>query len=121
MADVKLDAGDRITGPLDFRRSSVAAQWRYRFVEHDAADKDRAFSHSWVLENRKESGMPEELSAKAKAALLELNERAASDQPLMVEWDIQTELEKSDLVSAAPHGGCLITEKGRAYVREMNG
>jgi hypothetical protein len=65
--------------------------------------------------------MPEELSAEAKAALLELNERAASDRPLMVEWDIQTELEKRELVSAAPHGGCLITEKGRAYVREMNG
>lgn len=47
--------------------------------------------------------MPEELSAKAKAALLELNERAASDQPLMVEWDIQAELEKRELVSAAPH------------------
>ena len=29
--------------------------------------------------------MPEELSAKAKAALLELNERADSDQPLMIE------------------------------------
>ncbi|MFT4438703.1 hypothetical protein [Caballeronia sp. 15715] len=38
--------------------------------------------------------MPEELSAKAKTALLELNERAAGDQPLMVEWDIQTELKK---------------------------
>jgi hypothetical protein len=106
---------------LGFRRSSVAAQWRYRFVEHDAADKDGVFSHSWVLEDRKESGMPEELSAKAKAALLGLNERAASDQSLMVEWDIQTELEKSELVSAVPHGGCLITEKGRAYVRETNG
>jgi hypothetical protein len=107
--------------PLGFRRSSVAAQWGHCFVDHDAADKDRAFSHSWVLEDWKESCMPEELSAKAKAALLELNERAASDQPLMVEWDNQTELEKSELVSAAPHGGCLITDKGRAYVREMNG
>jgi len=87
----------------------------------NAADKDSAFSHSWVLEDWKESGMPEELSAKAKAALLKLNEHAASDQPLMVEWDIQTELEKRELVSAAPHGGCLITKKGRAYVQEMNG
>ena len=42
--------------------------------------------------------MSEELSAKAKAALLELNERTGSDQPLMVEWDIQTELEKRDLL-----------------------
>jgi hypothetical protein len=107
--------------PLGFRRSSVAAQWGHCFVDHDAADKDRAFSHSRVLEDRKESGMPEEPRAKAKAALLELNERAASNQPLMVKWDIQTELEKSELVSAAPHGGCLIAEKGRAYVREMNG
>jgi hypothetical protein len=65
--------------------------------------------------------MSEELSAKAKAALLELNERAASDQPLMVEWDVQTELEKRELVSAAPQGGWLITKKGRAYVHEMNG
>jgi Mn-dependent DtxR family transcriptional regulator len=38
----------------------------------------------------------------------------------MVEWDVQTELEKRDLISAAPHGGFLITEKGRAYVREMH-
>ena len=102
-------------------RSSVEAQWCRRFVDHDAADKDRAFSHSWVFEDWKESGMSEELSAKAKAALLELNERSANDQPLMVEWDIQTELEKRELVSAAPHGGCLITKKGRAYVQEMNG
>ncbi|SAL73618.1 hypothetical protein AWB69_09040 [Caballeronia udeis] len=65
--------------------------------------------------------MSEELSAKAKAALLELNERGASDQPLMVEWDIQMQLEKHELGSAAPHGGCLITKKGRAYVQEMNG
>ena len=85
MADVKLDAGDRFTGPLGFRRSSVAAKWRHRCVDLNAADKDSAFSQSWVLEDWKESGMPEELSAKAKAALLELNERAASDQPLMVE------------------------------------
>jgi len=121
MADVKLEAGDRITGPLGFRQSSVAAQWRHRCVDLSAADKDSAFSHSWVLEDWKESGMSEELSAKAKAALLELNERAASDQPLMVEWDIQTELGKRELVSAAPHGGCLITKRGRAYVQEMNG
>jgi hypothetical protein len=121
MADIKLEAGDRINGPLGFLRSSVAAQWRHRCVDHSAADKDRAFSHSWVLEDWKESGMSEELSAKAKAARLELNERAASDQPLMVEWDIQAELEKRELVLAAPHGGCLITKKGRAYVQEMNG
>ena len=73
------------------------------------------------LEDLEEPDMSEELSAKAEATLLELSQRAASDHPLMVEWDIQTELEKSELVSAAPHGGCLITEKGRAYVREMNG
>jgi len=114
-ADVKHEAGDRNIVPLGFRRSSVAAS-----ILNDA-DKDSAFSHSWVLEDLKESGMPEELSAKAKAALLELNERAASDQPLMVEWDIQTELEKRELVSAAPHGGCLITKKGRAYMQEMSG
>ncbi|CAN7777220.1 hypothetical protein [Caballeronia sp. LjRoot31] len=64
--------------------------------------------------------MPEKLSAKAKTALLELNERAASAQPLMLEWDIQTELERSELVSAAPHGGCLITKEGQTYVRQMN-
>jgi hypothetical protein len=121
MADVKLDAGDRITGPLGFRRSGVVARWRHRCVDLNAADKDSAFSHSWVLEDWKEPGMSEELRAKAKAALLELNERGASDQPLMVEWDIQTELEKRELVSAAPHGGCLITKKGQAYVQEMNG
>ena len=30
----------------------------------------------------------------------------------MVEWDIQTELEQRELVSAAPHGGCLIKKEG---------
>jgi hypothetical protein len=64
--------------------------------------------------------MAQELSTKAQETLLELSQRAASDQPLMVEWDIQTELEKRDLISAAPHGGFLITERGRAYVREMH-
>jgi hypothetical protein len=64
--------------------------------------------------------MAQELSTRAQETLLELSQRAASDQPLMVEWDIQTELEKRDLISAAPHGGCLITEKGRAYVRETH-
>jgi hypothetical protein len=64
--------------------------------------------------------MSQELSAKAKATLLELSERAVRDQPLMVEWDVQAELEKLDLISAAPHGGVRITKKGRAYVLEMN-
>ncbi|CAE6857950.1 hypothetical protein [Paraburkholderia nemoris] len=64
--------------------------------------------------------MAQELSTKAQETLLELSRRAASEQPLMVEWDIQTELEERDLISAASHGGCLITEKGRAYVREMH-
>jgi hypothetical protein len=64
--------------------------------------------------------MAQELSTKAQEALPELSQRAASDQPLMDEWDIQTELEKRELISAAPHGGCLITEKGRAYAREMH-
>src|ERR1700736_2986436 len=98
MADVKLEAGDRITGPLSFRRSSVAAKWRHRCVDLNAAEKDSAFGHSWALEDWKESGMSEELRSKARAAVLAPNERAASDQPLMVEWDIQTELEKRDLL-----------------------
>jgi hypothetical protein len=54
--------------PLGFLTSSVAAQWCHRFVDHDPADKDLSFSHSGVLENWKESGMSEDLSAKAKAA-----------------------------------------------------
>jgi hypothetical protein len=64
--------------------------------------------------------MAEDLSTKAKTTLLELSQRSAADLPLMVEWDIQTELRKRDLISAGPHGGCLITEKGRAYVREID-
>jgi hypothetical protein len=72
------------------------------------------------LKTWKETIMAQELSTKAQETLLELSQRAASDQPLMVGWDIQTELEQRDLLSAAPHGGCLITEKGRAYVREMH-
>ena len=82
MADVKLEASDRITGPLGFRRSSVTDQWRHRCVDHNAADRDPALRHSWVLEDWEESGMSEELSAKAKAALLKLNERAVSDHNL---------------------------------------
>jgi hypothetical protein len=73
------------------------------------------------LEDLEEPDMSEELSAKAEAALLELSQRAASDHPLMVEWDIQTELEGRELISATSHGGLLITEKGRAYLQEMKG
>jgi hypothetical protein len=39
----------------------------------------------------------------------------------MVEWDIQTELEERELISATSHGGFLITETGRACVQEMKG
>jgi hypothetical protein len=121
MADVKLDAGDRITGPLSFSPEQRLGPVAPSCVDLDAADNDSAFSHSWVLEDWKESSMSEELSARANAALLELNKRGASDQPLMVEWDIQTELGKRELVSAAPHGGCLIAKKGTGICEEMNG
>jgi hypothetical protein len=63
--------------------------------------------------------MPEGLNAKAKAAVLEFNERAACDQLFMVEWDIRTELEKSELVSAAPHGGYLLWRLRAATVSRV--
>ncbi len=64
--------------------------------------------------------MAEEFSIKAKTTLRELSQRSTSDQPLMVEWDVETELEKRDFISAGPNGGWLITEAGRAHVREMD-
>jgi hypothetical protein len=63
--------------------------------------------------------MSERLSVEAEAALLELSEGTARDQPLMVEIDIRTELEERGLISSTLHGGFLITEKGLGYVQKM--
>jgi hypothetical protein len=61
----------------------------------------------------------ERLSAQAEAALVELSEGTATEQPLMVGTDTRAELEKHGLISATSHGGFLITEKGLAYVQKM--
>jgi len=45
MAELKLEEGDRITRSPGLSPSSIPAQWCRRFVDHDAADKDRAFRH----------------------------------------------------------------------------
>jgi len=63
--------------------------------------------------------MSERLSVEAEAALLELSEGTARDQPLMVEIDIRTELEERGFISSTSHGGFLITEKGLGYVQKM--
>jgi hypothetical protein len=63
--------------------------------------------------------MTERLSTQAEAALVELSEGTATEQPLMVETDTRAELEKHGLISATAHGGFLITEKGLAYVQKM--
>ena len=66
-----------------------------------------------------EPHMTERLSTQAEAALVELSEGTATEQPLMVETDTRAELEKHGLISATSHGGFLITEKGLAYVQKM--
>lgn len=63
--------------------------------------------------------MTERLSTQAEAALVELSEGTATEQPLMVETDTLAELEKHGLISSRSHGGFLITEKGLAYVQKM--
>ncbi|MDB5830760.1 MAG: hypothetical protein JWR14_590 [Caballeronia sp.] len=63
--------------------------------------------------------MTERLSTQAEAALVELSEGTATEQPLMVEPDTRAELEKHGLISATTHGGFLITEKGLVYVQKM--
>ena len=54
--------------------------------------------------------MTERLSTQAEAALVELSEGTATEQPLMVEPDTRAELEKHGLISATTHAGFLITE-----------
>ena len=64
--------------------------------------------------------MSDELSPKAIEALRELNDRPPGERPLMLEWDVESELKRRDFIEAAPNGGWLISERGREYVRNMS-
>ncbi|CAN7630074.1 hypothetical protein LJR230_004620 [Trinickia sp. LjRoot230] len=64
--------------------------------------------------------MADELSPKAIEALGELNRRSPGERPLMLEWDIESELRKRDFIEEVPNGGWQISERGRAYVRSLS-
>jgi len=64
--------------------------------------------------------MVAELSPNAIEALRELNSRPPDERPLMLEWDIESELKQRDLIEEAANGGWLISERGREYARKMN-
>jgi hypothetical protein len=63
--------------------------------------------------------MTEELSRKAKEALRELNDRPPDERPLMLEWDVESELKQRDFIEEAVNGGWLISERGREYARNI--
>jgi hypothetical protein len=64
--------------------------------------------------------MAEELSPEAKEALRELNNRPPGERPLMLEWDVESELKQRDFIEGAANGGWLISERGREYVSNMD-
>ena len=64
--------------------------------------------------------MADELSPKAIEALRELNDRPPDERPLMLEWDVESELKRRDFIEEAPNGGWLISESGRKYVQDMS-
>jgi predicted transcriptional regulator len=67
-----------------------------------------------------ETVMAERLSPKAEEALRELASRPLGERPLMLEWDVESELQQRDFIEEAANGGWLISERGRAYVRDAH-
>ncbi|RDJ98175.1 hypothetical protein [Paraburkholderia lacunae] len=64
--------------------------------------------------------MADELSPKAIEALRELDSRSPGKRPLMLEWDIESELRQRDFIEEVPNGGWQISARGREYVRNLN-
>ena len=63
--------------------------------------------------------MEEALSPKAEDALRELANRPPGERPLMLEWDVESELKQRDFIEEAVNGGWLISERGREYARNI--
>jgi hypothetical protein len=64
--------------------------------------------------------MAERLSPKVEEALRELASRPLGERPLMLEWDVESELRQLDFIEESANGGWLISERGREYVLDAD-